>query len=137
MANSLQPSPSSSTSIDDNINELVANSKSEIADVEVKFSGPNVLLKTVSPQIPGQAVKIISALEDLALEILHVSINIVDHETMLNSFTIKVNDFTFSPTFNFLYQFNYHVIYKSKMIINGEETKIFFSLIVNFLGQNN
>ncbi|KAJ6672799.1 hypothetical protein OIU85_014076 [Salix viminalis] len=45
MANSLQPSPSSSTSIDDNINELVANSKSEIADVEVKFSGPNVLLK--------------------------------------------------------------------------------------------
>ncbi|KAJ6359332.1 hypothetical protein OIU76_000961 [Salix suchowensis] len=90
MANSLQPSPSSSTSIDDNINELVANSKSEIADVEVKFSGPNVLLKTVSPQIPGQAVKIISALEDLALEILHVSINIVDHETMLNSFTIKI-----------------------------------------------
>ena len=100
MANSLQPSPSSSTSINDNNNELVANSKSEIADVEVKFSGPNVLLKTKSPQIPGQAVKIISALEDLALEILHVSISIVDHETMLNSFTIKVKDVTFSLTFN-------------------------------------
>ncbi|KAJ6888059.1 transcription factor SPEECHLESS-like [Populus alba x Populus x berolinensis] len=92
MATSLEssPSPSSSSSINDNINELVANSKSAIADVEVKFSGPNVLLKTLSPQIPGQAVKIISALEDLALEILHVSISIVDHETMLNSFTIKI-----------------------------------------------
>jgi hypothetical protein len=104
MANSLEssPSPSSSSSINDNnINELVANSKSAIADVEVKFSGPNVLLKTVSPQIPGQAVKIISALEDLALEILHVSISIVDHETMLNSFTIKVKDVT-SPRYSFL-----------------------------------
>ncbi|XP_065864953.1 transcription factor SPEECHLESS [Euphorbia lathyris] len=84
------PSPtSSSSSINDNINELVANSKSAFADVEVKFSGPNLLLKTVSPKIPGQAVKIVSALEDLALEILNVNINTVD-ETMLNSFTIKI-----------------------------------------------
>ncbi|KAF7816724.1 transcription factor SPEECHLESS-like [Senna tora] len=41
------------------------------------------------PRIPGQALKIISALEDLALEILHVSISTSD-ETMLNSFTIKI-----------------------------------------------
>ncbi|KAL5744772.1 hypothetical protein ACOSP7_027639 [Xanthoceras sorbifolium] len=89
-AGSVEPSPSSSTSSNiDTINELVANSKSAIADVEVKFSGPNLLLKTVSPKIPGQAVKIIAALEDLSLEILHVSINTVD-ETMLNSFTIKI-----------------------------------------------
>lgn len=60
-----------------------------MADVEVKFSGPNVLLKTVSPRIPGQAVKIIATLEDLSLEILNVNVNTVD-ETMLNSFTIKV-----------------------------------------------
>ena len=89
MISSLEPSPTSSTSSLDNVNELVANSKSPIADVEVKFSGPNLLLKTVSPRIPGQAVKIISALEDLSLETLHVNINTVD-ETMLNSFTIKV-----------------------------------------------
>ncbi|KAJ9139792.1 hypothetical protein P3X46_030491 [Hevea brasiliensis] len=90
MVSSLEPSPtSSSSSINDNINELVANSKSAIAAVEVKFSGPNVLLKTVSPRIPGQAVKIISALEDLSLEILQVSMNTVD-ETMLKSFTIKI-----------------------------------------------
>ncbi|XVF53446.1 hypothetical protein PTKIN_Ptkin05aG0100000 [Pterospermum kingtungense] len=88
-ASSLEPSPSSSASSVDNVNELVANSKSPIADVEVKFSGPNLLLKTVSSRIPGQAVKIISALKDLSLEILNVNINTVD-ETMLNSFTIKV-----------------------------------------------
>ncbi|XWS61286.1 hypothetical protein CRYUN_Cryun07bG0113300 [Craigia yunnanensis] len=89
MISSVEPSPTSSTSSVDNVNELIANSKSPIADVEVKFSGPNLLLKTVSPRIPGQAVKIISALEDLSLEILHVNINTVD-ETMLNSFTIKI-----------------------------------------------
>ncbi|KAK7373198.1 hypothetical protein VNO80_06596 [Phaseolus coccineus] len=83
------PTSSASSSINDNINELVANSKSVIADVEVKFSGPHVLLKTVSPPIPGQALRIISALEDLALEILHVNISIAD-ETMVNSFTIKI-----------------------------------------------
>ncbi|GMI99657.1 SPEECHLESS [Hibiscus trionum] len=87
---SLEPSPTSSTSSVDN-NELVAvaNSKSPIADVEVKFSGPNLVLKTASPRIPGQALKIISALEELSLEILNVNINTVD-ETMLNSFTIKI-----------------------------------------------
>ena len=87
-------SSSSSPSVSSNhesslINELVANSKSALADVEVKFSGANVLLKTVSHKIPGQVLKIIAALEDLALEILQVNINTVN-ETMLNSFTIKV-----------------------------------------------
>ncbi|KAF8116816.1 hypothetical protein N665_0014s0078 [Sinapis alba] len=87
-------SSSSSPSVSSNressvINELVANSKSALADVEVKFSGANVLLKTVSHKIPGQVLKIIAALEDLALEILQVNINTVD-ETMLNSFTIKI-----------------------------------------------
>ncbi|CAN4087633.1 unnamed protein product [Withania somnifera] len=88
----LEPSPSSTSSnssIDSHVNELAANSKSAIADVEVKFSGANVILKTMSPRIPGQAVKIIAALEELALEILHVSISTIDG-TMLNSFTIKI-----------------------------------------------
>ncbi|GLT38765.1 hypothetical protein SLA2020_129910 [Shorea laevis] len=90
---SLEPSPTSSSTASsssvDNFNELVANSKSAVAGVEVKFSGANVLLKTVSPRIPGQALKIICALEDLSLEILDVSISTID-ETMLNSFTIKI-----------------------------------------------
>ncbi|XP_038992920.1 transcription factor SPEECHLESS-like [Hibiscus syriacus] len=88
VSTSVEQSPASSTSSVDN-NELVAKSKSPIADVEVKFSGPNLVLKTVSPRIPGQALKIISALEELSLEILNVNINTVD-EIMLNSFTIKI-----------------------------------------------
>ncbi|XP_041016036.1 transcription factor SPEECHLESS-like [Juglans microcarpa x Juglans regia] len=93
MPSSLEPSPASSSttsSINDNVNELVANSKSPIAEVEVKFSGPNLLLKTVSTRIPGQAMKIISALEDLSLEILHLRIITVDETILINSFTIKV-----------------------------------------------
>ncbi|GLU21222.1 hypothetical protein SLE2022_373720 [Rubroshorea leprosula] len=91
---SLEPSPTSSSTASssssvDTFNELVANSKSAVAGVEVKFSGANVLLETVSPRIPGQALKIISALEDLSLEIIDVSISTID-ETMFNSFTIKI-----------------------------------------------
>ncbi|OVA00840.1 Myc-type [Macleaya cordata] len=84
--------PSSSSSSFETVKQLIAGakSKSSVADIEVKFSGPNVLLKTVSFPIPGQALKIIAALEALSLEILHVNIITVD-DTMLNSFTIKVN----------------------------------------------
>ncbi|KAE8732457.1 mitochondrial carrier protein MTM1-like isoform X2 [Hibiscus syriacus] len=56
---SLEPSPTSSTSSVDNT-ELVVNSKSPIANVEMKFSSPNLVLKTMSPRIPGQTLKIIS-----------------------------------------------------------------------------
>ncbi|PIA34552.1 hypothetical protein AQUCO_03700084v1 [Aquilegia coerulea] len=73
----------------DSVKELAANSKSSIADVEVKFSGANVLVKTISPRIPGQALKIITALEGHSLEIIHVSISSTD-DTMINSFTIKI-----------------------------------------------
>ncbi|KAK8914442.1 Transcription factor SPEECHLESS [Platanthera zijinensis] len=58
------------------------------AAVEVKLSGPNVVLKTASHRIPGHALKIITVLEGLALEILHVSISTME-DTMLFSFTIK------------------------------------------------
>ncbi|RZC91324.1 hypothetical protein C5167_027387 [Papaver somniferum] len=84
----------SSSTLDNNIlyvkEQLIPNPKSSPAKVEVKFAGPNVLLKTISARIPGQATKIISTLEGLSLEILHVNINLVDSSTMLNSFTIKI-----------------------------------------------
>ncbi|KAJ0487837.1 transcription factor SPEECHLESS [Helianthus annuus] len=83
----LQPSSAASPSTSSSNSDIV--SKSSIADVEVKFSGSNLVLKTVSPRLPGQATKIVSVLEDLSFEILHVGINIVD-ETMVNSFTIKI-----------------------------------------------
>ncbi|KAH6822221.1 basic helix-loop-helix DNA-binding superfamily protein [Perilla frutescens var. hirtella] len=85
----LSPCNSSTSSINDSVNELVASSRSAVAEVEVKFCGPNLLLKTVSHRIPGQVVKIVSALENLALEILQVNINKLD-EKMLNCFTIKI-----------------------------------------------
>jgi transcription factor SPEECHLESS len=60
-----------------------------LPDVKVEFAGPNLVLKTVSHRAPGQALKIIAALESLSLHILHVSVSAVD-DTMLHSFTIKV-----------------------------------------------
>ncbi|URE46310.1 Helix-loop-helix DNA-binding domain [Musa troglodytarum] len=87
------PSHESSPSFGSSASELTANSNSAVAEVEVKFSGPNVILKTVSHRIRGQVLKIVAALEGLALEILHVSISITD-DTMLNSFTIKVRTTT-------------------------------------------
>ncbi|XP_073526494.1 uncharacterized protein [Phyllobates terribilis] len=84
------PCSSSTSSINDTSNELVANSISPVAEVEVKFSGPNLVLKTRSQKIAGQAVKIISALEDLSFEILQLNINPLDQDMVLNSFTIKI-----------------------------------------------
>ncbi|XP_051142487.1 transcription factor SPEECHLESS-like isoform X2 [Andrographis paniculata] len=82
-------SNSSTSSINDSLNELVASSKSAMAEVEVKFSGPNLLLKTASHRLRGQAVKIVAALDELALETLQMNVSTID-ETMLYSFTIKV-----------------------------------------------
>ncbi|KAG0503532.1 hypothetical protein HPP92_003604 [Vanilla planifolia] len=82
------PSQESSPSVETPA-DVAANSRTQVADVEVKFCGANVLLKTVSHRIPGQVLKIIAVLEGLELEILHVSISTVD-DTMLFSFTIKI-----------------------------------------------
>lgn len=85
----------SSPSLDSSADQLA---KSPVADVEVKFSGPNVLLNTVSHRIPGQTTKIITALEGHSLEILQVNINSV-HDSMLISFTIKVTSKRFRCIF--------------------------------------
>lgn len=60
-----------------------------LPEVKVEFSGANLVVKTVSQRAPGQAVKVIAALEGRALEILHAKISTVD-DTAVNSFTIKV-----------------------------------------------
>ncbi|MFS7969121.1 putative transcription factor bHLH family [Helianthus anomalus] len=85
----IAPSPANSFIRLDNSDELMANLRSPIAEVEVKFAGGNLLLKTCSNRIPGQTTKVIAVLENLSLEVLHVDISVVD-ETMVNSFTIKV-----------------------------------------------
>lgn len=91
MSTSNEPSLHTSCSFD-SIKDLAAKSRSTIANVEVKFSGSNVLARTISHRLPGQALKIVAALEGHSLEILHVSITTSD-DTMINSFTIKVTLF--------------------------------------------
>ncbi|XP_073129996.1 transcription factor SPEECHLESS-like isoform X2 [Henckelia pumila] len=84
-------SSASSTNVDGIVNELVATSRSVVAEVEVRFSGPNLLLKTTSRRVPGQAARIISALEELELEILYANIvTQLDNKTIIYSFTIKI-----------------------------------------------
>jgi len=61
-----------------------------LPDVRVEFSGANLVVKTVSHRAPGQAVKVIAALEGRSLEILDAKISTVD-DTAVNSFTIKVH----------------------------------------------
>ncbi|KAL8199764.1 hypothetical protein R6Q57_013332 [Mikania cordata] len=77
------------TSSDGTSSELVANSKPPIAEVEVKFVGGNLVVKTCSNRIRGQTTKVIHLLENLSLEVLQTNISVVD-EVMVNSFTIKI-----------------------------------------------
>uniref|UniRef100_A0A0D9WQT6 BHLH domain-containing protein n=1 Tax=Leersia perrieri TaxID=77586 RepID=A0A0D9WQT6_9ORYZ len=58
-------------------------------EVKVEFAGANLVLRTVSQRSPGQAVRIIGALEGRSLEILHAKISTVD-DTAVNSFTVKI-----------------------------------------------
>ncbi|GJN19501.1 hypothetical protein PR202_gb06783 [Eleusine coracana subsp. coracana] len=77
--------------LDSIVTELAAQhgARPALPDVRVEFAGPNLVLKTASRRAPGQALKIIAALESLSLEILHVSVSTVD-DTMVHSFTIKI-----------------------------------------------
>ncbi|KAG8370156.1 hypothetical protein BUALT_Bualt14G0088000 [Buddleja alternifolia] len=72
-----------------NFEELGACCNSPVADVEAKISGSNVLLRTISRRIPGQIVRIISVLEKLSFEILHLNISSME-DTVLYSFVIKI-----------------------------------------------
>nr|WCO08287.1 hypothetical protein [Suaeda aralocaspica] len=69
--------------------ELVASCNSDVADVEAKISGTNVVLRVISKKIHGQLLKIISVLEKLSFEILHLNISSMD-DTVLYYFVIKI-----------------------------------------------
>ena len=71
--------------------ELSACSSSPAADVEVKINGSNAILRTLSKRIPGQPSKVISLLENLSFEILHLNISTME-ETALYSFVVKVEN---------------------------------------------
>ncbi|GLU08823.1 hypothetical protein SLE2022_257090 [Rubroshorea leprosula] len=62
---------------------------SSLADVEAKLSGSNVILKIVSRRITGQVLKIISVLERLCFEVLHLNVSSME-DTVLYSFVVKI-----------------------------------------------
>ena len=94
------PSPSNTFTTSESGNEFVVNSRSTGAEVDVKFVGGNLLLKTCSNRIPGQATKVIAILENLSLEVIQANISVVD-DTMVNSFTIKVSQIFYFSAYIF------------------------------------
>lgn len=71
------------------VQEETAESKSCLADVEVKLLGFDGLIKILSRRRHGQLIKTIAALEDLQLAILHTNITTIE-QTVLYSFNVKI-----------------------------------------------
>ncbi|XP_059309822.1 transcription factor FAMA isoform X1 [Lycium ferocissimum] len=73
------------------IQEETAESKSCLADVEVKLIGfDNAMIKILSKRRPGQLINTISALEDLQLNIIHTNVTTIE-QTVLYSFNVKIS----------------------------------------------
>ncbi|XP_004490291.1 transcription factor FAMA [Cicer arietinum] len=71
------------------LHEETAESKTCLADVEVKLLGFDAMIKILSRRRPGQLIKTIAALEDMQLLILHTNITTIE-QTVLYSFNVKV-----------------------------------------------
>ncbi|CAG7878269.1 unnamed protein product [Brassica rapa] len=69
--------------------EVGACSNSHHANVEAKISGSNVVLRVVSWRNEGQLVKIISVLEKLSFQVLHLNISCME-ESVLYFFVVKI-----------------------------------------------
>ncbi|KVI08363.1 transcription factor FAMA-like [Cynara cardunculus var. scolymus] len=74
---------------DGGLKEETAESKSCLADVEVRLLGFDAMIKILCRRRPGQLIKTIAALEDLQLNILHTNITTIE-QTVLYSFNVKV-----------------------------------------------
>ncbi|KAL3620036.1 hypothetical protein CASFOL_034948 [Castilleja foliolosa] len=71
------------------LQEETAESKSCLADVEVKVLGFDALIKVLSRRRGGQLIRAIAALEDMQLNILHTNITTIE-QTVLYSFNVKI-----------------------------------------------
>ncbi|KAA8527934.1 hypothetical protein F0562_035197 [Nyssa sinensis] len=71
------------------LQEETTESKTCLADVEVKLLGFDAMIKILSRRRSGQLIKTIAALEDLQLHILHLNITTIE-QTVLYSFNVKV-----------------------------------------------
>lgn len=100
--------------IEAGIQEETAESKSCLADVEVKLLGFDAMIKILSRRRPGQLIKTIAALEDMQLNILHTNITTIE-QTVLYSFNVKV--FIIAPNcFHIVTMFNAMLFELSKML---------------------
>nr|XP_043634457.1 transcription factor FAMA isoform X2 [Erigeron canadensis] len=72
------------------LKEETAESKSCLADIEVRLLGFDAMIKILCRRRPGQLIKIIAALEDLQFNILHTNITTIE-QTVLYSFNVKVD----------------------------------------------
>lgn len=84
--------------IDNGLREETAESKSCLADVEVRLLGFDAMIKILCRRRPGQLIKMIAALEDLQLNILHTNITTIE-QTVLYSFNVKVRKNSFLSFF--------------------------------------
>ncbi|MQL96715.1 hypothetical protein Taro_029392 [Colocasia esculenta] len=89
MAKLLDYDTAARASVADALGEEAAESKSCLADVEVKLLGFDAMIKILSRRRPGQLLKTIAALEDMPLHILHTNITTIE-QTVLYSFNVKI-----------------------------------------------
>ncbi|KAL8151717.1 hypothetical protein V2J09_021525 [Rumex salicifolius] len=75
------------------LQEETAESKSSIADVEVKLLGFDAFIKILSRRRSGQLIKAISALQDLQFNILHTNVTTIE-QTVLYSFNVQISSDT-------------------------------------------
>ncbi|KAK4283643.1 hypothetical protein QN277_000572 [Acacia crassicarpa] len=66
-----------------------ASCNSSVADVQVKISGSNVIVRVISHKIVGQVSKIITVFERLSFEVLHLNISSME-DTVLYQFVVKI-----------------------------------------------
>ncbi|KAJ0234194.1 Transcription factor MUTE [Hirschfeldia incana] len=69
--------------------EVGACSNCHHANVEAKISGSNVVLRVVSMKTEGQLVRIISVLEKLTFQVLHLNISCME-ESVVYFFVVKI-----------------------------------------------
>lgn len=78
-------------SFNDTGNELIAENRSAVADIEVTMIETHASIKILSLKRPGQLMKTIDALQRLRMTILHLNITTID-QTVLYSFNVKIED---------------------------------------------
>eukprot|EP00252_Welwitschia_mirabilis_P014732 TRINITY_DN325_c0_g1_i4.p1 TRINITY_DN325_c0_g1~~TRINITY_DN325_c0_g1_i4.p1 ORF type:complete len:450 (+),score=40.29 TRINITY_DN325_c0_g1_i4:425-1774(+) len=72
-------------------NEVSAENKSAVADIEVSMIETHANIKILSEKRPAQLLRTIVALQALHLTILHLNITTIDH-TVFYSFNVKIEE---------------------------------------------